>query len=168
VGKSQPPPARLDLVGSYARRRGDDVEIVLNDPQVSVPERTEAVLRHDRRTVPFRAKPETDEHGNKRLLLTGPRTQLRNGTWSITLQTPEGKYTVEARLLVQGDRPLVLLWGAKGELSALPQSHNSLAARQRIAATGGRLLDRALRMLPPERAERVRASARRAARRVLH
>lgn len=35
MGNSLPPSAAIDLVGSYARRQGDDVKIVLWDPQFS-------------------------------------------------------------------------------------------------------------------------------------
>ena len=65
---------------------------------------------------------------------------------------------------MQGERPLVLLWGAKGSSSIEPLPTSPAA--KRAAAAGGRVLDRALTVLPDDRAKQVRGRIRRIARRV--
>ena len=94
---------------------------------------------------------------------------LSDGYWSIALAADES-VTVDARLLVQGARPVVLVLGA----TAPPQRRarrcgrsDPLTTRQRAAAAGGRVLDGALRVLPAERAVRARERARSLARSVL-
>ena len=119
MGMSQPPDVPVDLVASYARRRGDSVEIVIGDPTFRDPAfltadaPVVAVLRSDRRRVRVPATIVDDARG-RRLVISCPRTRLGRGTWTITLRADGRRQRVDARLLVQGQRPLVLLWGAKG------------------------------------------------------
>jgi hypothetical protein len=80
---------------------------------------------------------------------------------------------VSARLLVQGQRPVVLLWGEKTKKSVLPAGRPSLraggraAAARRAALTGSKALDRGLKVLPDQQAEKVRRTVRKVAKSVL-
>jgi hypothetical protein len=169
VGSSLPPPAGIDLVSSFARCRGSDVEIVLAEPKLEHQGEGACLeLRRGAVRVPATVRLE-DQDGERRVVATAPRDQLRDGTWSLTISTPgaERAERVDARLLVQGRRPMVLLWGAKAAASELPTPHRARSSRQKAAAAGGAVLDRALQVLPPERARSVRASLRAVARRAL-
>ncbi len=167
MGKSLPPPAVVDLVGSYARRRDEDVEIVLSDPQFAATTST-LVLTMGSTSVDGIAEL-VDEGTAPRLVGRVPRRRLTNGIWSLALRSDErSDEPIDARLLVQGDRPLVLLWGAKTQPSLVPAAQRGAAARKtRAAAVAGRAVDQVLRVLPPERAVKVRSSVRATARKVL-
>lgn len=165
MGTSLPPPAAVDLVSSYARRRGTDVEIVLADPKGELAaDGCPIVLVKQRRSVPATTQLVSDGDGGK-LVVRVPRERLGNGTWSLRLGTGRSAGAVDARLLVQGDRPLVLLWGATARESLTPIKH--LTAKRRAAARAGRLLDTTLSVLPDEQARKIRQQARRLGRRVL-
>lgn len=161
MGNSLPPPAAIDLVGSFARRRGSAIEIVLWEPKLA--ETSGALLlKKGRRTVESPVKLIEDAAG-RRLLARTPGGKLTDGIWSMRLRAATGNdEPVGARLLVQGERPVVLLWGAASKPSDVPRS-----GRRKAAAAVGRTLDRAVSVLPPEHAVQVRSSIRKAARRVL-
>lgn len=166
MGDSLPPPAAIDLVGSFARLKGDQVEIVLREPSLTAPS-GELTLRNGKVAVTAAAEPVLDEQG-ARLVGVVPRDQLTDGTWTLTLVSAEaGPESLGVRLLVQGDRPLVLLWGAARSKSRLPDPRPASAGSSQVTAAAGRLLDKALSALPPERALHIRRTTRRAARRVL-
>lgn len=167
MGDSLPPPAEFDLVGSFARRRGSDVEIVLAKPEVTVGPSATVTLRKDGSTVVAQARLDEGVSG-PRLVVRAARTKFSNGTWSLTLQSGTGTgEPLAARLLVQGERPLVLLWGVAGTKSMVPPAHRADSARRRAAASAGRALDVALNVLPEQKAGQLRARARSTARRVL-
>jgi hypothetical protein len=167
VGDSLPPPAEFDLVGSYARRRGSDVEIVLADPKTAVSGSIVVRLARGKRKVDAKGSLDTDPRG-RRLVARAPRSAFADGNWSLTLLTDDGSpEPLAARLLVQGDRPLVLLWGAKDKPTVEPDNRAVPSAKRRAAAAGGRALDRVLSVLPDDRAKQVRERARSAARKVL-
>lgn len=169
MGSSLPPPATIDLVSSYARLRGADVEIVLAKPELSHGNQgLSLLLGKGRVSVPASAEL-VEGDGGQRLVARAPRSRLTDGTWSLVLETAgaDRSERVDARLLVQGDRPLVLLWGATGKSSRLPDRNARLTPTRRAAAAGGAALDRVLEMLPPERATMVRSGARTVARRIL-
>ncbi len=166
MGLSAPPPASIDLVGSFARRRGSDVELVLWAP-TQAQHATAVELAKGASVVRGSIELVSDSEGD-RLVARVARAELSDGQWSITVLTPDGeRSSVEARLLVQDARPLVLLWGAKSLEAGLTPEPPAQTARKRAAQAGGRLLDSALRPLPPQRAVAARRSLRRAARRVL-
>lgn len=121
MGSSLPPKASIDLVASYARLRGDRVEIVLVEPIDLVEGEVWAELRRLRGDRSIRATLElvTTEQG-RRYVITCPRSELTDGRWGITLHNAEDQQRVNARLLVQGDRPLCLLWGARAGASTPP------------------------------------------------
>ena len=48
------------------------------------------------------------------------RRELGDGTWAVIFRTNEERQRVNVRLLVQGERPLSLLWGAKAGRSKRP------------------------------------------------
>lgn len=179
MGNSLPPPAAIDLVGSYARRRGDEVEIVLWEPELTArPGRL--VLTRGSSAVESSVELVDDAIG-RRLVARAARDQLTNGIWALALHSEGGDVEpVAARLLVQGDRPLVLLWGARSARSLVPPARPAAPAApaapagpstptgtQRLAHAGGRALDRALSVLPENRAAMLRSRARTVARRVL-
>src|SRR5690242_7447708 len=93
-------PAAIDLEDSYARLRGGSVEIVLVRPELTLPdgERT-ARLRKGRHAAVFAAS----ELGD-RLVLTGARSELSDGAWTIAVVVAGVAHPIDARLLVQGDR----------------------------------------------------------------
>ena len=164
---SKPPSAQFDLVDSYARRRGSDVEIVLADPAVVITESPIVVtLRCGRRSVEAKGEFGVGVSGAQ-LTIRAPRAEFGNGTWSLVLH-PDAhtEESVAARLLVQGERPLVLLWGATSRPSLIP-SRRSIRTKRAVAA-GGKVLDKALTVLPEDKAKKVRAQVRSTARKVLH
>lgn len=167
MGKSQPPPAAVDLVASFVRRRDADVEIVLGEPAVEAASGT-LVLSHDRRSVRADATL-VDGGSGRRLVARAPRRSLTNGIWQMRLEsgTDRSAQPIGSRLLVQGHRPLVLLWGAKTRPSLVPRPRPKLTPQQRAAAFAGRGLDRALLLLAPDRARRIRGQLRSTARRLM-
>jgi hypothetical protein len=182
VGDSLPPPAGIDLVGSFARQTGADAELVLWEPKMDGPIAT-VQLRKGNRSVDGLVEALDDESG-RRLVARVPRAKLSDGIWSVTAQSASGQdEPIDARLLVQARRPLVLLWGGQTTRSRTPKPRPAVASvrstpagqapaalpplRHQIAAAGGRFLDRRLAALPAERADKLRGAARRAARRVV-
>lgn len=142
MGNSRPPKAaEISLVDSYARRAGQRAELVLADPRIDLPADPTVLLRHrkDRTELEAGAELVEDERG-RRLLVSVPLSGLADGIWAVRLRTADGESGLGCRLLVQGDRPLVLLWGAKGLPSMLPKPHprstgpKEVAVRARSAA----------------------------------
>src|SRR5947209_14113693 len=112
MGNSQPPPVDFDLIDSYARRRGDDIEIVLARPADSLASGSVAVRFSKAGATVHGSGFSADEGTIPRLILRAPRHEFTNGIWSMRLQPDHrSEETIGARLLVQGQRPLVLLWG---------------------------------------------------------
>jgi hypothetical protein len=172
VGSSLPPTASIDLVGSFARVHDTDIEIVLAEPELLHGEDGVTLwLSKGHRRVATRTRVVRQDHGTRQVVARAPRTDLTKGLWSLTLETAgaDPAKQVDARLLVQGERPIVLLWGATGQKSMLPVRHARRPPSRRVSAVAaGRVaLDRVLRLLPPERAASVRTRARSVARRVM-
>lgn len=170
MGLSLPPPATLDLVGSYARRTGDSVELML--ARSDLPTSTGAlVLRLTRggHTVTGTAQVRASDEGSD-VLGHVPAGQLSDGIWQIGLggEGDDEFAPVTARLLVQGRRPVVLLWGEKAAASRVPASRPASSVGRRVAATGSKVLDAGLRVLPERSADKVRTTVRRVARSVIH
>ncbi|GAB2887616.1 hypothetical protein [Nocardioides pacificus] len=155
MGQSLPPQAAIDLVSSYARRRGDDVELVLRDPSDDITgEQLALTLRRTRgdRTRRVRGTCELVAGADRRLVARAPRAELSDGIWDIILREGEGRRRVGARLLVQGERPVVLLWGAQSTESRLPEPHprpRSAAIEQSAEHGPGARLGVALPRLRP-------------------
>lgn len=125
MGDSKPPAAAVDLLDSYARRVGDDVEVVLVDPEGVVSHGDAVVLRRGERRREAPAEVVEDGHG-RRALVRVPRADLGNGQWGLRVRAGADGATPQplgCRLLVQGDRPLVLLWGQRGAPSRTPEPH---------------------------------------------
>jgi hypothetical protein len=112
MGDSRPPDTALvDLVNSYARRRADRVEVVLADPTPPMDaEGAVVVLRRDGRGVRAGAGLLDDERG-RRLVASFPADSLDDGQWRVIVRTANERTKPGLRLLVQGRRPVVLLWG---------------------------------------------------------
>lgn len=170
MGLSLPPAASIDLVGSFARLRNAEVEIVLAEPEFDhgQDELTLQLSRGRRRVVTV-ARVVHHDDGRREVVARAPRAELSDGTWSLALATAgaDRGEPVEARLLVQGKRPLVLLWGASDKASLVPTKHTRPSQSRQAAAAGGVVLDRILSVLPPERASALRARARSLVRRVM-
>jgi hypothetical protein len=164
VGDFRPPQAAIDLVASYARRRGGEVEIVLAEP---APGGAVDALILRKGATAVTAPVELVDGPGRRIVARAPREALADGIWALTLRSGDGAGRVGARLLVQGDRPLVLLWGGGNPKSRLPDPRPSATTGRQVAALAGRALDGALAALPAERAQRLRSQARSAARRLL-
>ena len=161
-------PAAIDYVDSHARLRDSDVEVVLCGLAADVGDRTALVLSRAGSTIsaPAQVRTTGDTH---EVRARTPRRGLSDGYWSIALAADES-LTIDARLLVQGARPVVLVLGASAPPSVVPAhvvESDALTARQRAVRAGGRMLDGALRVLPDERAARARERARSLARSVL-
>jgi len=163
----------VDHVDSCARLRDSDVELVLSGLPGDVGDGAKLVLSRDGITAT--AAVEIRESGDRRdLVARTPRTMLSDGQWGLTLSASE-ELTVDARLLVQSDRPLVLLPGASRPRSAVPRrklqrgpsAPRTPTRTQKLARAGGRVLDRVLQVLPETRAASVRERARVIARNVL-
>jgi hypothetical protein len=165
----------VDYVDSHVRMRGSDVELVLCGLPADVGDGAKLVLTQDGITAS--APVEVRGSGELRdLVARTPRAALGDGQWSLTLTGSED-LTVGARLLVQGDRPLVLLLGATSPRSAVPTRKRRrrrapaaprvLSTRQKVARAGGRVLDKALSVLPESSAANARRRARGLARSVL-
>jgi hypothetical protein len=123
MGDSLPPKATVDLVASYARRRGDHVEIVLAEPTELLDGDTWATLRRGEDRV--RAQLRLDTTGDeRRYVVTCERSALSDGRWALFLQGEgDQEQRVNARLLVDGDRPLSLLWGTHPPKSSRPMPY---------------------------------------------
>jgi hypothetical protein len=160
VGKSAPPPANVDLVHSYARQVGEEVEIVLSRPEVELAPDDVVVLRQGTRRVPLTAVV-TGEGDSRRVTARAPRADLGRGTWGVALRTSTGRTPLGCRLLVQGGRPLVLLWGDDPAKSRLPEPNPRRAAPPSQASWPRRLARRALRGRPREIASALSRRVRR-------
>lgn len=122
MGNSRPPRADVDLVDSYARRLGDELEVVLASPGFDLTEDTEVILR--RRNARHASVPSlVDDERGRRVVVRFPRAELSDGTWVLRLRARNQGRDLGCRLLVQGARPLVLLWGSKALPSTLPVPH---------------------------------------------
>lgn len=159
MGKSLPPKATIDLVASYARLRGGDVEIVLAEPVDLVEGETWAELRRLRvdRTVRASLELRSSEHG-RRYVVTCPRAELEDGRWGITLHGAGQSQKIDARLLVQGDRPLCLLWGARAGASTPPVPFRARPRPEAAVSQNGRaeLLPTPMRRLARKVRRRLR------------
>jgi hypothetical protein len=169
MGSSLPPPATLDLVGSAARRDGDTVELTLARAQV--PEGDGALtvrLSRGEQVVRAQAEVRPAESGQD-VVVRLPAAQLSDGRWALALgrESAEQLSPVTARLLVQGRRPLVLLWGQKAGKSRLPTPKRAPTLAGRVAVGGRKALDAGLRPLPPRQAARIRSTAKSVAKSVL-
>ncbi len=168
MGDSLPPPAAFDLISSFARVVGADIEIVLADPKVELAGTTVNVgLRRGGQVV---VAPGTTEQraSGVRVVVRVPRDSVTDGTWTLSIERESApSERIDARLLVQGVRPVVLLWGAQDPRSIVPKPRKAPTPRRRAAAAAGHALDRALVVLPEDQAKRLRAGARTAARRIM-
>ena len=168
MGNSLPPPAAFDLISSFARQRGSDIEITLAEPKLDLPaSEVPLTLRRGEEIVHATGRVEQGV-GGARLIVRLPRSAVSNGRWALSLERADGaREPIAARLLVQGARPLVLLWGARNPKSVEPAPRRGVATRRQGAAVAGRALDRVLTVLPEDKATSVRSNARTIARRVL-
>ncbi|VXC14279.1 hypothetical protein [Nocardioides sp. AX2bis] len=161
MGSSLPPAAAADLVNSYARRVADDVELVLDGTTARPGPDDTVVLRRGEHHLT--AVPTVSGSGDvRRLVARFPRADLTDGTWKVRLRTPDGPLPLGCRLLVQGERPVVLLWGDEAAPSrpsrARPRPDQDPAPRQPAAS---RLLRRLRRSRRLRRLARLGSSARR-------
>ena len=84
MGDSRPPDsAPVDLVNSYARRRGDRVEVDLADPAPPIDaEGAVVVLRREDRRLRSGGELLDDERG-RRLVASFPADGLDDGQWRV-------------------------------------------------------------------------------------
>ncbi len=183
MGSSLPPPSTIDLVGSFSRLDGSEVEVVLSGPAEHLRQETTVTFAKGAQRVPGQAS-WSDQSERGELTLRAPRDHFNNGSWGILLG--EQRVRIGARLLIQGERPTVLLWGAKSSPSRLADPNPERLARvaaakarraakeqelkrpsRRAASAAGKALDRALAPLPSSSAAKIRSGIRKAARKVL-
>ena len=111
-------PAAIDYVDSHARLRGSEVEVVLCGLAEDVGDRTALVLSRAGSTISAPAQVQTTGD-TRELRARTPRRGLSDGYWTIALAADES-LTIDARLLVQGARPVVLVLGATAPPSVVP------------------------------------------------
>lgn len=143
MGSSRPPDADVDLVDSYARLVGGNAEVVLASPGPEIHDGATVVLRRGdgahRGTL---ALIEGDGDGGRRGVVRFERSALTDGQYDVMLRADADERPLGCRLLVQGPRPLVLLWGAEPTKSRLPVPHHRPAPgggpARRVRALAGR------------------------------
>lgn len=143
MGSSRPPDADVDLVDSYARLAGGKVEVVLASPGPEIDDGATVVLRrHDRDHRGTLALFDGDADSGRRGVVRFDRSTLTDGQYAVMLHGDADERPLGCRLLVQGARPLVLLWGAEPTKSRLPAPHprpsSGGAPAQRVRALAGR------------------------------
>ncbi|WP_457206232.1 hypothetical protein [Nocardioides sp. P5_C9_2] len=154
MGQSDPPVAEVDLVDSFARLVGGEVEVVLADPGPVIADGVTVVLRGEsgvrRGTLAL-----VDDDRGRRGAVRFERSTLTDGTYAVCLEGAGDERPLGCRLLVQGARPLVLLWGAEALPSRLPTPHrrSPLGRRpvQRVRSLLGRAKGDLSRRLPGAR-----------------
>jgi hypothetical protein len=98
-------------VNSYALRRAGRIEVVLADPAPPLDaDGAVMVLRAGRERVRSRATVVDDGRG-RRLVASFAEEELADGQYRVVVRTSETRSRPGVRLLVQGQRPVVLLWG---------------------------------------------------------
>ncbi len=154
MGSSRPPAADVDLVDSYARQLGGEVELVLASPGPEVGDGATLVLRRGdashRGTLGL-----LDDDGGRRGVVRFGRSALTDGQYTVLLADGADERPLGCRLLVQGARPLVLLWGAEASKSRLPVPHERPQAgrtpvrrARSLAGRTKRAVSRRVRSLP--------------------
>ncbi len=118
MGSSKPPATDVDLVDSFARLVGREVEVVLADAGPGIDDGATVVLR-GRDGVLRGTLSIADGDLGRRGVVRFERSALTDGQYAVGLE----ERTLGCRLLVQGNRPLVLLWGAAAPSSRLPVPH---------------------------------------------
>jgi hypothetical protein len=154
VGSSRPPAADVDLVDSYARQVGGEVEVVLASPGPEVADGATIVLR--RRDASHRGTLGLlDGDGGRRGVVRFGRSALTDGQYAVLIADGPDERSLGCRLLVQGARPLVLLWGAEASKSRLPVPHErpqadrtSIQRARALAGRTKRAVSRRVRSLP--------------------
>ena len=112
MGDSRPPgSAPVNVVNSYARRRGGRVEVVLADPATPLDSGDPVVVLRDGRQRVRSAATVVDDARGRRLVASFPLAELGDGQYRVVVRTADARTSAGLRLLVQGDRPVVLLWG---------------------------------------------------------
>jgi hypothetical protein len=160
----------VETISSYARRTEDGVQLVLHLPGLQADEGTlQLRLAGPRGKVRTEATVTATEPGMRVEAHLGAK-QLSPGVWRIALrQDPEAPFVrAQARLLMSTTQPIALLPGPaprtrlEPPVRAVPSSPARRALRE-----AGRLADRALSVLPADRAERARETLRSSAHRIL-
>jgi hypothetical protein len=170
MGQSLPPPATLDLVGSYARRNGSAIDLLL--ARSDLPNSTGPLvveLSKGASSVTGTAEVRASGEGSD-VQASVPARQLSDGVWKIQLGVAgdDERVPVSARLLVQGQRPVVLLWGEKTQKSMVPAAKTVTGGvARRVAAGGSKALDVGLKALPEQQAAKVRQTVKKVAKAVL-
>lgn len=102
-----------DSLLSYARLDGDAVRVVLGLPEGAEVAETRLFVRfqNDETRVRFPARLERSD-GRARVEVSAPREQIADGVWQLKLREDGGTlYDVGARVLLNGDQPVALLFG---------------------------------------------------------
>ena len=156
---------RVDLVGSYARRSGTSVQLILRLPDRRQPPAStvRVRLKGQRRTARTTAQVSTDGPDGT-VELRASVDDLRPDIYRLAIQeTPEGPFQrLEARLLTTRNRPIALLPGPvprtrmPAPRPVAPASHH----RPRVVQVAAAVVNKGLDRLPDDRADRYRATLR--------
>jgi hypothetical protein len=166
----------VEVISSYARRSADRVRLRLQLPRVRMVDGQQVRVRLQRAKASVTGDDTvTDVTGGIRVEAELPADRLPSGTWSIAVSIGTGGrfQRVQARLLTSTTRPIALLTGSAPRGSALAaggrvaQPPSKAPGHPDWMRRAGRLVDRALGVLPPTRAARCRKAVRATARRVL-
>jgi hypothetical protein len=131
--ESRPPCSRIDHVASHVRLRDGQIELEIVEPQVAISRRhPKLTLRRGRQRVDVRAD-FIKSDVRRTVSATIPRNDLSDGIWRMVLRPGGNRRTrLDARLLVQGQRPLVLLWGAEAQPSHVPPLETKTSPARRV------------------------------------
>lgn len=110
MGSSAPPRADFDLILSFARLRAGDVEIRLARMALELEPGSVVELASGTTTISAPVEV-TGPAEAPTVVARTPRAGLADGVWSIGVRSAGSTAPLAARLLVQGDRPVALLWG---------------------------------------------------------
>jgi hypothetical protein len=102
--------APVNRVDSYAVRTGHRVDLVLSDPESSWDAEVVVVLRRGERRLRSAASLVDDIDG-RRLVASFPADALADGQYRAVVRVAGAPVRTGARLVVDGDLPVVLRWG---------------------------------------------------------
>lgn len=163
----------VGFVLSYARRSGKDLTLVIQLPNVTEIDSPDVQLRlrgqRDTARIAGTLTKDPDRPGAM-LRARVPARSVKPDVYRIAMRPASGGEfgRIQARLLVGRAQPVALLPGpAPRTKMQPPRPRPTSRPRRRAVQAAAKVVDRALRRVPADRAVRYRAIVRRLARRAL-